>query len=57
MAREHRDGWVVCDVCGLHQEYVTADNGGIAPCLGPLGLSCCSETCITVERYREEIEP
>lgn len=36
---------VVCDRCGLVQPFRTAELGEeLAPCVGPLGLPCASET-------------
>lgn len=36
---------IVCDRCGLDQPFETAfERQELAPCVGPLGLTCDSET-------------
>lgn len=58
-AREERrysdQGRIVCERCGLEQAFRTARfDEELAPCAGPLGLSCAGETAITLERYLGE---
>jgi hypothetical protein len=49
---------VICERCGLEQEYLNADNFpddelDVYPCPGPLDLDCGSEICWSTERYLE----
>lgn len=45
---------IVCDRCGLDQPFRHGfENGGMAPCDGPLGLSCESEAAIFLDSWEE----
>lgn len=54
---EAEEGRIVCDRCGLEQAMRHAPwmerRVLLAPCEGPLGLPCGSETAISVEAYQE----
>lgn len=42
----------MCERCGLEQRFRAAGfHEELAPCEGPLGLACTSETAITPEAY------
>lgn len=50
---------VVCERCGLEQEYMNADNVDadfVYPCPGPLDMGCGHEYCISSEHYAELID-
>lgn len=43
---------IVCDKCGLEQPFrVAAQHEELAPCDGPLGLACDSETAVWADSF------
>ena len=47
-------GRIVCDKCGQEQPFRTSDDPdvfAVAPCVGPLGLPCDSESAVWLDSF------